>query len=69
MGGINTERKRSGKGGNEFVHFSKLSPIWPKLRKQEKKIILDTKNEISRAISSCRKKLILNMPHCVWERK
>lgn len=36
-GGINTERKRSNKGGSEFVHFGKLSHIWPKSRKQEKK--------------------------------
>lgn len=43
-GGINRERKRSSKGGNEFVHFGKLSPIWPNSTKQEKKIILGTKN-------------------------
>lgn len=39
-GGINTERKTSGKGGNELEHFG-LSPIWlkSKKKKQEKKII------------------------------
>lgn len=36
-GDISTERKRSSKRGNEFVHFSKLFHIWLKSRKQEKR--------------------------------
>lgn len=35
--GKNTERKTSRKGGNEFVSFGKLSPFWPKSKKQEEK--------------------------------
>lgn len=68
-GGINTERKRSNKGGSEFVHFGKLSYLAQVEEAGKKKIILDTKKLISRAIPTCRKKLILNMPHYVWERK
>lgn len=35
-GGINTERKTSGKGGNELEHFG-LSPIWLKSKKKNRK--------------------------------
>lgn len=41
--GINTEGKRSCKGGNDLVHFSNLSQIWLMSRKQEKKIFSDRK--------------------------
>lgn len=69
-GGRNTETKSS-MGGSKFMHFSKLSPFWPKSRKQEeeKGHFRHKKPKFQGQFLLVRKKLILNMPSCVWERK